>query len=48
MTANGWIQIGLFCLAILVCVKPLGLYMARVFEGERTVLIKRRSHWANR
>jgi K+-transporting ATPase ATPase A chain len=38
MTANGWIQIGLFCLAILVCVKPLGLYMARLFEGERTFL----------
>ncbi len=34
MTANGWIQIGLFCVAVLVCVKPLGLYMARVFEGE--------------
>ena len=34
MTANGWIQIALFCLAVLVCVKPLGLYMARVFEGE--------------
>jgi len=38
MTANGWIQIGLFCLAIIVCVKPLGLYMASVFEGERTFL----------
>jgi len=38
MTANGWIQIGLFCLAIIVCVKPLGLYMARVFEGEVTFL----------
>ena len=38
MTANGWIQIGLFCLAIIVCVKPLGLYMARLFEGERTFL----------
>src|SRR5471032_2788794 len=38
MTANGWIQIGLFCLAIVVCVKPLGLYMARLFEGERTFL----------
>ena len=34
MTANGWIQIALFCLTILVCVKPLGTYMARVFEGE--------------
>jgi K+-transporting ATPase ATPase A chain len=38
MTANGWIQIGLYCLAIIVCVKPLGLYMARLFEGERTFL----------
>src|ERR1700741_2536695 len=38
MTANGWIQIGLFCLAVLVCVKPLGSYMARVFEGEVTFL----------
>ena len=34
MTANGWIQIALYCLAITVCVKPLGLYMARFFEGE--------------
>src|SRR5579872_6939562 len=34
MTANGWIQIAIYCLAITVCVKPLGRYMARVFEGE--------------
>src|SRR5256885_8520703 len=38
MTANGWIQIALFCLAIIACVKPLGLYMARVFEGEINLL----------
>jgi K+-transporting ATPase ATPase A chain len=38
MSANGWIQIGLFCLAIIVCVKPLGLYMAKLFAGERTFL----------
>jgi len=38
MTANGWVQIGLFCLAIIACVKPLGLYMARLFEGEPTFL----------
>jgi K+-transporting ATPase ATPase A chain len=38
MTVNGWIQIGLFCVAIIASVKPLGLYMARVFEGERTFL----------
>src|SRR6201996_1080944 len=38
MTANGWIQIAIFCLIVIVCVKPLGLYMARVFEGEITFL----------
>jgi len=38
MTVNGWLQIVLYFGLILVCVKPLGLYMARVFEGERTFL----------
>jgi potassium-transporting ATPase potassium-binding subunit len=38
MTINGWIQIAIFCLAILICVKPLGGYMARLFEGERVFL----------
>ncbi len=31
MTGNGWLQIGLFFALILVCAKPLGVYMARVF-----------------
>jgi potassium-transporting ATPase potassium-binding subunit len=35
MTVNGWIQIGLFALVIFAITKPLGLYMYRVFEGER-------------
>jgi len=38
MTFNGWIQIAIYFALILVCVKPLGLYMARVFNGERTFL----------
>jgi K+-transporting ATPase ATPase A chain len=38
MTANGWIQIGLFALVVLAITKPLGLYMFRVFEGERQPL----------
>ena len=38
MTLNGWIQIALYFGLILACVKPLGVYMARVFEGERTFL----------
>jgi potassium-transporting ATPase potassium-binding subunit len=38
MTPNGWIQIALFCAVVLALVKPLGWYMTRVFEGERTPL----------
>lgn len=38
MTSNGWLQIALFCIAVLALVKPLGWYMTRVFAGERTVL----------
>jgi K+-transporting ATPase ATPase A chain len=38
MTLNGWIQIALFCAVVLALVKPLGLYMTRVFTGERTLL----------
>jgi K+-transporting ATPase ATPase A chain len=36
MTSNGWFQICFFFAMILVCAKPLGLYMARVFERQRT------------
>jgi potassium-transporting ATPase potassium-binding subunit len=38
MTLNGWIQIALFCAVVVALVKPLGLYMTRVFAGERTLL----------
>ncbi len=36
MTANGWFQIFLFFALVLVCAKPLGIYMAKVFEREHT------------
>ena len=36
MTANGWIQIIIFFAAIFACAKPLGVYMAKVFEREKT------------
>ncbi len=36
MTVNGWFQIFFFFALVLACAKPLGLYMARVFERERT------------
>ena len=38
MTLNGWIQIGLFALVVFAITKPLGMYMYRVFEGERQPL----------
>ncbi|MCA1440131.1 potassium-transporting ATPase subunit KdpA [Ensifer sp. IC4062] len=37
MTLVGWLQISLFFLAVLAVIKPLGLYMARVFSGERNI-----------
>jgi K+-transporting ATPase ATPase A chain len=37
MTLIGWLQISLLFLAVLAIIKPLGLYMARVFSGERTL-----------
>ena len=38
MTSAGVVQILLFFALILVCVKPLGAYMANVFEGKRTFM----------
>src|SRR5450830_763218 len=38
MTVIGWIQIILYCAIIVALVKPLGGYMTRVFNGERTFL----------
>ncbi len=38
MTVNGWFQIALYFVVLTALVVPLGRYMARVFEGERTFL----------
>jgi potassium-transporting ATPase potassium-binding subunit len=38
MTVNGWIQIAIYCGVVLVLVQPLGAFMTRVFNGERTFL----------
>ena len=38
MTALGWLQIILYCVIVVALVKPLGWYMTRVFNGERTLL----------
>lgn len=38
MTLVGWFQIALFCATVVVLAKPLGWFMAKVFNGERTFL----------
>src|SRR3982750_86234 len=38
MTVIGWLQIILYCAIIVALAKPLGWYMTRVFNGERTFL----------
>lgn len=38
MTINGWLQIFVFLALIFAVTKPLGLFMTRVFAGERTFL----------
>ncbi len=38
MSGSGLIQILIFLIALLACTKPLGVYMTRVFAGERTFL----------
>lgn len=38
MTAIGWLQIILYCAIIVALTKPVGWYMTRIFNGERTFL----------
>jgi potassium-transporting ATPase potassium-binding subunit len=38
VTANGWFQIGFFLVVIFLVAKPLGVFMTRVFGGEKTFL----------
>ena len=38
MTANGWLQILLFLALIFAVTKPLGIFMARVFNREKTFM----------
>ena len=36
MNAWGWLQLGVYVVVLLLLAKPLGLYMARVYEGRAT------------
>ncbi len=38
MTANGWLQIVVYCLVLLALTKPLGWYMVRVYDGSMSWL----------
>ncbi len=38
MTANGWFQIAFFLLLILALTKPLGVFITKVFNREKTIL----------
>jgi K+-transporting ATPase ATPase A chain len=33
MTANGWLQIAIFSVAVLLVTKPIGLYLLKVYDG---------------
>jgi K+-transporting ATPase ATPase A chain len=52
MSFNGWLQIILVLGLVLIAVRPFGLYMAKVFEGQRTFLspvlvpVERGFYWA--
>jgi K+-transporting ATPase ATPase A chain len=38
MTSSGWLQIALLFTLVLLAARPMGLYMARVYQGKRTWL----------
>jgi potassium-transporting ATPase potassium-binding subunit len=38
MTANGWLQFAIFSIVLILTVRPVGLYLVRVFEGQGTWL----------
>jgi len=38
MTGNGWLQIGIYLTVLLALTKPMGVFMTRVFAGEKTFL----------
>src|SRR5450755_759530 len=38
MTANGWLQILFFLVVVFLLTKPLGVFMVRVFSGQKTFL----------
>ena len=40
MTFNGFLQIAIYLIVLVLLAKPLGGYMARVYQGEHTLLTR--------
>ena len=38
MTANGWLKFAIYSLVLLATTPVVGIFLARVFEGDRTWL----------
>jgi len=38
MTLNGWLQFAIYFIVLLICIRPMGIYMARVFDGKTNFL----------
>ncbi len=38
MSVNGWLQFAIYSLVLLATARPVGIYLSRVLEGERTWL----------
>ena len=38
MSANGWLQFAIYSIILLATIRPVGIYLAHVMEGERTWL----------
>jgi len=38
MSFNGWLQFAIYSILLLLSIRPMGIYLARVVEGERTWL----------
>ena len=38
MSVNGWLQFAIYSVILLATVRPVGIYLTRVLEGERTWL----------
>jgi len=47
MTIYGWLQIIFYLVVLILLVKPLGGFMANVYQGERTFLSPVITPWRN-